>query len=64
MAGEILDEVLENLQSQLSRYQHLARRERERTDGKTAGSVAYLQGAVVASERAVDVVKDCMTRVY
>jgi hypothetical protein len=62
MIDKVLDELLENLQRQLSRYRHLAGCEKERNDSKTAGSLAYLQGAVVASERAVDIVENCRAR--
>ena len=62
MTEKVLDELLKNLQRQLSRYRQLAGWEKERNDSKTAGSLAYLHGAVVASERAVEIVEDCRAR--
>lgn len=54
--GTVLDEVLEALRKQLATYQEMARKEREETGGDTYGTCAYLDGAIVASQRAVDLV--------
>ena len=52
----MLDVVLGRLRDQLARYQSLARKERDETGCETHGTCAYLDGAVVASRRAVEIV--------
>jgi hypothetical protein len=57
------DDILENLQDQLSNYQHMLKREEADIGNKTAGSCAYLNGAVAASQRAVEMVERIATGV-
>jgi len=52
----ILDIVLIGLRAQLERYERMAKREKAETGGDTHGTCAYLQGTVVASERALEMV--------
>jgi len=51
----MLSIVLDRLRDQLARYQAMARKEREETGCETHGMCAYLDGAIVASQRAVDI---------
>ena len=53
----MLDIILDNLQDQLDRYQHMYTEESEDRANKSAGSSAYLLGAVVASQHAVEMVE-------
>jgi len=53
----MLEVLLEELQDQVVMYQRMARREREETGGETLGTCAYLEGPVVASQRAVGIVR-------
>jgi hypothetical protein len=53
----MLEDVMEKLRNQLARYQKMAREEREHTGGETYGTCAYLQGAIVATRNALDVVR-------
>ena len=53
----MLDVILEKLQDQLAKYESMARKEREETGGETHGTCAYLDGAVVASRRALETVQ-------
>jgi len=48
---------LEILRAQLVMYEEMARRERAETGGETHGTCAYLEGAVVATQRAVELVE-------
>ena len=52
----MLDIALMGLRAQLERYEHMAKREKAETGGDTHGTCAYLQGTVVASERALEMV--------
>ena len=51
------DNVLDKLREQLAMYEDMARREKENTGGETFGMCAYLEGAIVASQRAVEIVE-------
>ena len=51
------DVILEKLWDQLAKYESMATKEREETGGETHGTCAYLDGAVVASRRAVEAVE-------
>jgi len=51
------DNVLEKLREQLAMYEDMARKEKENTGGETFGTCAYLEGAIVASQRAVEIVE-------
>ena len=61
MRSITLDVILESLQDQLSNYQHMLKKEGEDIGNKTVGSCAYLNGAVAASQRAVEMVERIAT---
>jgi hypothetical protein len=48
---------LKELRDQLAMYEDMARDEKENTGGETHGTCAYLDGAIVASRRAVEIVE-------
>jgi len=49
-----LDDALQKPREQLAMYRTLARKERDETGGETYGTCAYLEGAIVASQRALE----------
>lgn len=53
----MLDVILEKLSDQLAEYESMARKEREETGGETHATCVYLEGAVVASRRALETVQ-------
>jgi hypothetical protein len=56
VGGAIVDDILDKLQEELARYHDMAKRMRESGDG-SPGMLGYLQGAIVASQRAVDIIE-------
>jgi hypothetical protein len=55
--AQILDDILEALRNQLNRYQGMASEEKQHWGGETHCTCAYLEGAVVATRRAVKLVE-------
>ena len=53
----MVDVILEKLRGQLAMYESMARKERKETGCETHGTCAYLDGAVVASRRVVEIVE-------
>lgn len=53
----MLDDILKELREQLAMYKAMSRREREETGGESYGTCAYLDGAMVASQRALELVE-------
>jgi len=54
---QALNGTLQQLRNQLARYQRMAKEEREKTGGETYGTCAYLEGAIVASRHALEIVE-------
>ena len=53
----MVNDVLEKLREQLAMYEDMARKEKENTGGETFGTCVYLEGAIVASQRAAEIVE-------
>ena len=53
----MINDILKELRDQLAMYEDMAREEKENTGGETHGTCAYLDGAIVASRRAVEIVE-------
>jgi len=53
----MIDQVLERLKTQLAMYEAMAKVEWDSTGGETHGTCAYLEGAIVATRRAVEMVR-------